>query len=300
MAERSADTAFRDERTNETIQTRVRAGSDLPNDAPISPTRYGVRWQSAAPTPLSAMNEPTKPSNPATAPDNVVRRVVKEEQNEMKPSNPPTAPANPAASDAPVTHKAASPLRSAAALHKTPWPHAPVHRLSEGGVYFVTAATYLKAHHFRRRERVQVLHRGLLKVAAEFGWQLEAWAVFSNHYHFVGHSPVESAGGLRVMLGKLHEKTAKWLNRLDNTPARKVWHNYWDTRLTYTRSYFARLNYTHHNAVKHGLVAVASQYPWCSAAWFERTASAAQVKTIYSLKTDQLNVADDYEASNDW
>ena len=29
-------------------------------------------------------------------------------------------------------------------------------------------------------------------VAHEFGWQLEAWAVFSNHYHFVGHSPEEN------------------------------------------------------------------------------------------------------------
>ena len=52
-----------------------------------------------------------------------------------------------------------------------------------------------------------MLHRGLLAVADEFGWRLEAWAVFSNHYHFVGHSPKESddAESLTGMLGKLHE-----------------------------------------------------------------------------------------------
>jgi len=50
----------------------------------------------------------------------------------------------------------------------------------------------------------------------------------------------------------------------------------------------------HRNPVKHGLVKVANQYPWCSAAWFERTASPAQVKTIYSFKTDKVNVYDDY------
>ena len=62
------------------------------------------------------------------------------------------------------------------------WPHAPVHRLAEGGVYFVTAATYQKAHHFRSSDRLDVLQRGLLKVAKEFEWQLEAWAVFFDYH----------------------------------------------------------------------------------------------------------------------
>jgi len=39
---------------------------------------------------------------------------------------------------------------------------------------------------------------------------------------------------------------------------------------------------------------VANQYPWCSAAWFERAASPAQVKTIYGFKIDQVKVEDDY------
>ena len=149
------------------------------------------------------------------------------------------------------------------------WPHAPLHELSARGTYIVTAGTYQKAHHFRTRARLQVLHRGLLSV----GWRLEAWAVFSNHYHFVEHSPDYGADNLGQMLGLLHEKTAKWINRLDNTAGRKVWRNFWETRLTHTISYLARLNYVHQNPVKHGLVAVANQYPWCSAGWFERTAS---------------------------
>ena len=35
------------------------------------------------------------------------------------------------------------------------------------------------------------------------------------------------------------------------------------------KSYLARLNYVHQNPVKHGLVRVANQYRWCSAAWLE-------------------------------
>jgi putative transposase len=102
------------------------------------------------------------------------------------------------------------------------------------------------------------------------------------------------------MLGRLHEKTAKWINRLDGVAGRKGWHNFWETRLTYEKSYLARLNYVHQNPVKHGLVAVANQYPWCSAAWFERTARPSQMKTVYGFNTDRLKVLDDYDVALEW
>ena len=84
------------------------------------------------------------------------------------------------------------------------------------------------------------------------------------------------------------------MNRIDQCEDRKVWYNVWDTKLTYQAAYLARLNYVHQNAVKHGLVAVANLYEWCSAAWFERTASPAAVKTVYGLKIDKLKIDDDY------
>ena len=124
------------------------------------------------------------------------------------------------------------------------WPHAPLHQLSARGTYFLTAGTYRKHHYFRGPERLRVLHRGLLKVTIDFGWQLEAWAVFSNHYHFIAHSPhnQDGAESLSQMLSLLHEKTAKWINGLGIVVGRKVWHNFWETRLTYEKSYLARLN----------------------------------------------------------
>jgi putative transposase len=126
--------------------------------------------------------------------------------------------------------------------------------------------------------------------------------VFSNHYHFVAHSPANAsdASNLSDMLSVLHVKTAAWLNKLDAEPGRQVWFNFWETRLTYQRSYLARLNYVHQNPVKHGLVPVASQYPWCSAAWFERAASAAMVKSIYRFKVDAVRVLDDYKPAPEW
>jgi putative transposase len=185
---------------------------------------------------------------------------------------------------------------------KLAWPHAPTHQLSERGTYFVTAGTYHKHHHFRSARRLAVVHRGLLKVAQDFGWTLEAWAVFSNHYHFVAKSPrdEESAESLAVMLTELHKKTSDWVNGLDATKGRRVWYNFWDTQLSYQPSYLARLNYVHQNAVRHGLVSVASQYPWCSARWFEREASAAKIRSIYRFKIDQVKIFDEFEPHDDW
>jgi putative transposase len=185
---------------------------------------------------------------------------------------------------------------------RAPWPHAPTHQLDSRGIYFVTAATYLKAHHFRGAVRLRVLQRGLLKVASRFGWELEAWAVFSNHYHFVARSPPDApdAASLTPMLRLLHVRTAAWINRIDNTPGRRVWFNFWDTRLTRQASHLARLNYTHQNAAKHGLVPVACLYPWCSAAWFERTARPALVNTVYRFDVNRVHITDDFEPSTDW
>ncbi len=175
----------------------------------------------------------------------------------------------------------------------TDWPHAPVHRLSEARAYMVTAGTYRKEHFLLGPECLTLVWDTLFACANEFGWRLQAWAVMSNHYHFVAVSPA-NAGSLRRLIGKLHMTTAKALNEMDGTRGRKIWHQYWDSRITYQPSYLARLQYVHHNPVHHGVVPNADNYEWCSAAWFARTAEPAFVRTVASFKTDRLNVRDDF------
>ncbi|GHC54876.1 hypothetical protein GCM10007100_21790 [Roseibacillus persicicus] len=138
------------------------------------------------------------------------------------------------------------------------------------------------------------MQAGLLKYAEQYEWSLQAWAVFPNHYHFIGSSPKGNAENLTRFLCKFHSHSALWVNRLDQSKGRQVWHNFWDNHLTFENSYYARLNYIHQNAVKHGLVQVADQYPWCSARWFQRQATRAQVQKIYRFPTDRLNIEDDY------
>ena len=173
------------------------------------------------------------------------------------------------------------------------WPHAPVHRLADNAVYFVTAGTLHKKHLFAASEKRDLLERLLLSFAKESGWQLEAWAVFANHYHIVARGNPDSRN-LGEFLHDLHGVSAREMNKLDGVSDRKVWFNFRDTKLTIQHSYLARLNYVHQNAVKHKLVSVANQYPWCSAAWFERVASPAQVKAIYGFKIDRVKVEDDF------
>lgn len=197
-----------------------------------------------------------------------------------------------------MTHQFDGDLSPAESRNKSPhakglWPHAPVHKLNDHAVYFVTAGTLHKERLFTDKVRLHLLERKLMELASLYHWQLEAWAVFANHYHLVARGFPDSAN-LGKLLKHLHSDTARELNRLDHKEGRKVWHNFRDTKLTFEKSYLARLNYVHQNAVHHKLVPAANQYPWCSAAWFERVVTPAMVQTIYSFKTDQLNIEDDF------
>jgi REP-associated tyrosine transposase len=152
---------------------------------------------------------------------------------------------------------------------------------------------YRKLPHLDSPARLDFFQNSLFQYADEFGWDLRAWAVLANYYHFVAASPTD-ARTLGKFLGKLHMKTAGQLNLWDNKPGRKVWFQFWDSHITYERSYLARLNYVHQNPVRHGVVAVAEHYKWCSAKWFSQNASSAFAKSLRSFKIDQVNVPDDF------
>ncbi len=149
------------------------------------------------------------------------------------------------------------------------WPHAPPHRLCQGGVYFLTARCAEGRNLLADDDMKDWFQETLFLVAREFGWTLEAWAILSNHYHLIGHSPKGPGGAesLRDMIRKLHS-------------------------LTHQRSYLARLHYVHQNAVHHKLVAVGSDWKWCSAAAFKREVTSAWLKTITSFCYDEIAAKD--------
>ncbi len=174
------------------------------------------------------------------------------------------------------------------------WPHSPAHRLSEAGAYIVAASTYLKKPFFAGAKRLEYLCDQLLSLAEKYQWQLQAWAVFPNPYHFVGLSSTP-ASTLTSMSRHLHSLTTIQANRWDGAAGRKVWFQYWETGLTYPESYFARLSYVHRNAVHHRVVREASLYSWCSAGWFQRRAENSFFKRIMQMKIDRVHVEDEFE-----
>ncbi len=180
---------------------------------------------------------------------------------------------------------------------KTPdpqrWHHRPEHVFVPSTAYIVTAGTLHKEHLFRDRPRLRLLHDLFLELASRYGWNLQAWAVFSNHYHWIGIAP-DDAKSLDKFVSHFHTKSASELNKLDGTPGRKVWFQYWDTCLTYERSYHARLHYVHCNATHHKLVPVPHLYEFCSASWFQSHADPGFRKKVESFGCEEVNVPDDF------
>jgi putative transposase len=174
------------------------------------------------------------------------------------------------------------------------WPHAPVHLFVPELVYIVTGATLYKLHWYKDSKRLQLLENVLFDILHRRRWELQAWALFSNHYHFIAKSP-EADSPVNRLIQHFHSEASRQLNVLDGANGRTVWYQYWDTCLTFEKSYLARVNYVMNNPVHHGLVKEASQYPFCSAAWFEHTQRPAFQNTVASFKHDRLKIQDEFE-----
>ena len=156
----------------------------------------------------------------------------------------------------------------------------------------VTGSTLHKAKLFNSAAKLNYLECELLGMLHKFGWRPQAWAAFPNHYHFVAIAPENP--NLATLIERLHGRTSHGLNSMDAVRGRKVWFQYFDTALTYEKSYLARLSYVHRNAVKHGIARVPEAYRWCSARWFLEHGTNAQIEAIMSLPIDQVNVIDDF------
>lgn len=173
------------------------------------------------------------------------------------------------------------------------WHHRPAHVFEPKQLYMVTASTLHKQPLFKGEDRLDLLETRLFSLCETFGWELQAWALFPNHYHFIAKAP-EDAKTLKTLIRQLHSFTARELNRMDDSSGRRVWFQYWDTCLTYEKSYYARLNYVMNNPVHHRLVNTASDYRFCSAGWFETEADQGFVNKVKSFQYDQVKVQDEF------
>jgi len=56
-------------------------------------------------------------------------------------------------------------------------------------MYIVTGALLYNKRLLTDDERKSLVCEILFERAERWGWELEAWAVLENHYHFVGRAP---------------------------------------------------------------------------------------------------------------
>jgi putative transposase len=186
-----------------------------------------------------------------------------------------------------------TPRQSAAGTRD--WPHAPPHRLGAAGVYMVTARTSGGEPLLADDAMKDWFEGTLSQISEQLGWKLEAWAILSNHYHFIAQvgAGKKNAEGLSSGIRKLHSLATKELNRRDATPGRtRLWQNFRETHLTLQRGYLARLNYVHRNAVNHGIVSLATDYKWCSAREFKNAVTPAWLKTVASFQFTEIAAKD--------
>ena len=172
--------------------------------------------------------------------------------------------------------------------------HNPPHYFVPNAMFMLTGAILHKQYLLHENRRKEFFLQTLLERTKLLGWDLQAWSVLNNHYHFIAKAP-NNAMTLEKVIRQLHSITAIEINRWDSTPGRQVWFNYWDSCLTYEKSYLARLHYVHMNPVKHGLVDDAAQYPFCSYRWFVEQGDEALKQLVFAQPIDHVKILDDFD-----
>jgi putative transposase len=97
---------------------------------------------------------------------------------------------------------------------------------------------------------------------AAAAWKVDfvAWTVMEHHYHAILR--LQEGRSLPRFIGRLHTKTATFINREDNAPGRRVWRQYWDTLIHTEGDFWSRVNSVWWNPVRHGFCAIPEEWSW--------------------------------------
>ena len=171
------------------------------------------------------------------------------------------------------------------------YPHNPAHLFIPKAIYMITGSTLHKREFFNTEKKRSFLHKVLHEKVTELEWEMEAWAILCNHYHFIARAP-ESASTLPALIRSIHSLSARYVNDIDNKHGRRIWHNYWDKCISSDKAYLERLHYVHCNPVKHGLVEKPEDYPFSSFNWFSEKADIEFRREVLSQSIESLNIID--------
>jgi len=132
----------------------------------------------------------------------------------------------------------------------------PPHIYEDNTCYFLTASI-VHRQWLLETDAKRVLVRDVLREAIkQYGIKLYAWVILANHYHLLFKT--SEVALIYRFIKRLHGDSAIRLNKLDGTPGRQVWYQYWDRLPRSESDFWAYFNYIHiHiNPIKHGYVRV--------------------------------------------
>ena len=136
----------------------------------------------------------------------------------------------------------------------------PPHIYQDETIYFITARTKNRVSIFNTHKKCSLFFDEFERSLERFNFEDRyGWVLNTNHYHIL----VKVSDGR--MLGRFVQKvcTLIWqgfINKLDRSEGRQVWYQYWDRCIRSERDLYTRLNYIHHNPVKHGLAFSTDHY----------------------------------------
>ena len=170
--------------------------------------------------------------------------------------------------------------------------HSPPHWFVSNAIYMVTGSTLYGRAVLNSSTKLINFYETLMERASILKWSVDDWVVMPTHYHFIARSP-ENALSLKALIQGVHSISAKFLNRMDGTPGRKVWYNYWDSYIQSESSYHARMRYVMLNPVKHRLVQHPEDYLFSSYKYFLENSEPDFQAAVFSCAED-VQIEDNY------
>jgi len=145
--------------------------------------------------------------------------------------------------------------------------HIPFHLYVNEGIYFVTSGTINKNRFFDNDNKLDIILKRLNLAVKKFNLKLYAWVILSNHYHILFN--LKLGKELSKLIRFINGGSAFDLNKLEDRLGRKIWWNYWDRNIREESSLYKRINYIHHNPVKHGYVKQNKNYKYSSYSYYK-------------------------------
>jgi len=157
----------------------------------------------------------------------------------------------------------------------------PPHIYQDNTFYFITAHTIKKEDTFSTKEKMNIYSFVMETALTKFDYHLFAWVYLPNHYHII--LDVKHGKEIGKFISNFHSNTARLLNQMDNKEGRKIWYQYWDRCIRGEKDFYARVNYIHHNPVKHGLTESMNKYQFSSYSWFQSEYGEEWLRSCFEM-----------------